>query len=128
MVETSKRKHPRIPYRGKVDLLFPEIEYLNCETLNISLVGIRVRGCQEQEEGTPCDIEFHDTDDGSATHRLSVKGEVVRINEDGIALLFLDMNVRTFNDLEEIIQCNAGDTFLGDDEFLDQNTADQPAM
>ena len=128
MARTSKRKHPRIPYSGKVDLLFPDIEYLNCEALNISLIGIRVQGCQEQEEGTQCDIEFHESTDDTASKRLCLKGEIVRVNEDGIALLFMNMNVRTFTDLEEFIKDQAGDSYIGTDEFLEDIPKEQAVV
>ena len=129
MARTSKRKHPRLSYSGEVDLLFPDIEYLNCKALNISLIGIRILGCQEQEEGTQCDIEFHDsTEDDAATRRLCIKGEVVRANEDGLALLFLNMNVRTYTDLEEFIKDQAGDTYIDTDEFLDEIPLAQPIV
>ena len=128
VTRTSKRKHPRIPYTGKVDLLFPDIEYLNCEALNISLIGMRALGCQEQEEGTQCDIEFHDSADDSAARRLCIKGQVIRVNDDGIALLFLNMNVRTFTDLEELIKDHAGDTYIGTDEFLEDLPTKQHAI
>jgi hypothetical protein len=118
VVCATKRKHPRIPYSGKVDLLFPDIEYINCEALNISMIGMRTLGCQEQEEGTQCSIEFHNSDDDTATRRLCIKGEVVRVHEDGIALLFINMNVRTFTDLEELIKDHAGDSYMEADEFL----------
>ena len=127
MAHTSKRKHPRIPYTGKVDLLFPDIEYLNCEALNISLIGMRTLGCQEQEEGTQCSIEFHDSAAGETTRRFCIKGEVVRVDEDGIALLFLNMNVRTFTDLEELIKEHAGDTYMDTDEFLEDIPVEQSA-
>lgn len=126
MVRATKRKHPRIPYSGKVDLLFPDIEYINCEALNISLVGMRTLGCQEQEEGTQCSIEFHNSDDKTATRRLCIKGEVVRVHEDGIALLFISMNVRTLSDLEELIKDHAGDSYIDADEFLKDIPAEQP--
>ena len=126
MARTLKRKHPRIPYSGKIDLLFPDIEYLNCEALNISLIGMRTLGCQEQEEGTQCNIEFHDSADDTATRRLCIKGEVVRVDEDGIALLFLNMNVRTFTDLEELIKDQAGDSYIDTDDFLKDIPAPTP--
>nr|MBF0222418.1 PilZ domain-containing protein [Desulfobulbaceae bacterium] len=125
--KTTKRKHPRVTFTGKVDLLFPDIEYLNCEALNISLIGILVLGCQEQEDGTQCDIEFHDSSNESS-RRLCIKGEVVRSNEDGIALLFRNMNVRTFTDLEEFVKNQAGDTYLDTDEFLDALPAEMSAL
>jgi len=114
-------------FSGKVDLLFPDIEYINCEAINISLVGMKILGCQEQEEGTQCSIEFHNSDDNISTRRLCIKGEVVRVHEDGIALLFLNMNVRTLTDLEEIIKEYAGDSYVDTDEFLKDIPAEQPA-
>ncbi len=121
MARTSKRKHPRLPYTGEVDLLFPDIEYLNCKALNISLIGLQILGCQEQDEGTQCNIEFHDSVENDITaRRLRIKGEVVRSNEDGIALLFRNMNVRTYTDLEDFIKDQSGDAYIDTDEFLEE--------
>ena len=117
MARQSKRKHPRIPYQGKIDLYFNDHRYLKCTVQNLSLIGVWVVGCLEQEEGAQCDIEFHDAA-ASANRPLRIKGEVIRVDEEGIALLFLNMNVRTFSDLEALIVEQGGPPLMEENEFL----------
>ena len=117
MTLPSKRKHQRIPYQGKVDLFFKDARHLGCAAQNLSLIGMWVVGCLQQEEGDQCDIEFHDAAAG-ANHPLRMKGEVVRRDEEGIALLFLNMNVRTHNDLEALITELGGPPPMEEDAFL----------
>lgn len=117
MARQSKRKHQRIPYHGKVDLYFNDRKHLSCATQNLSLIGMWVVGCLEHEEGSQCDIEFHDA--AASTNRpLRMKGEVVRVDDEGIALLFLNLNVRTFSDLEALIIELGGPPLMEENEFL----------
>ena len=64
-----------------------------------------------------CDIEFHDAA-ANTTRPLRIKGEVVRVDEEGIAILFLNMNVRTFSDLEALIVEQGGPPLMEENEFL----------
>ena len=122
MTRQSKRKHQRIPYQGKVDLFFKDARYLGCAAQNLSMIGMWVVGCHAQGEGSLCDIEFHD-DAAPTNHQLRMKGEVVRRDDEGIALLFINMNVRTYNDLEALIVELGGPPLMEENEFL----ADLPA-
>lgn len=114
----SNRKNPRIPYHGKVDLFFDNRSYLKCSAQNISLIGMWVLGCPEQEEGQQCDIEFHDAAIAS-NRQLRIKGEVIRVDDGGIALLFLNMNIRTYSDLEALILEQGNGPLMEENEFLD---------
>lgn len=117
MTTQSKRKHPRIPYQGSVSLQFQDQHYPKCTTQNLSLIGMWILGFQEQPLGTQCNIDFHDA--GSANRSLRIKGEIVRVDEQGTALLFVNMNVRSYNDLETLILEHAGDALIGEDDFLE---------
>lgn len=117
MTRQSNRKQPRIPYQGKLDLFFADRRYLACTAQNISLIGMWVLGCLDQPEGGQCDIEFHDA--AMAGRPLRLKGEVVRVDEAGIALLFLNMNVRTYADLEALLHEQGGVPLMEENEFLE---------
>lgn len=117
MTRQSKRKHQRIPFQGKVDLYFKDVRHLECTTQNLSMIGLLVVGCLEQKEGSQCDIEFHDAA-STTNHPLRIKGEVVRKDDEGLALLFLNMNVRTYSDLEALIVELGGPPLMEEDEFL----------
>ena len=124
MVVKSKRRHQRIPYSGKVDLLFDDIEYLGCAAQNLSLIGVLVEGCQEKSEGTLCDIQFHDSLNNSS-RPIRIKGEVVRVDDRGVALLFLNLNVRTYTDLESLISDHGREMLVDEDTFLEELQAQQ---
>ena len=117
MPRQSKRKHPRLPYQGKVDLSFRGRHYLGCAAQNLSLIGLWVVGCLEQEEGQQCDIEFHDAIT-STNRQLRLKGEVVRRDDEGLALLFLNMDVRAYGELETLIKALGGLPLMDENEFL----------
>ncbi len=115
----SKRKHPRIPYTGKVDLKFSDKIFPNCSAQNLSLVGIWVMGCNDRDMGSLCDVEFHDAAP-TANRPLRLRGEVVRVDKNGMALLFDDINIRTYGDLESLIKEKGGDASFTADDFIDE--------
>lgn len=117
MARQSKRKHQRISYQGKVDLYFKGRKYLDCAAQNLSLIGMWVVGCLEQGEGSQCDIEFHDAA-ATVNRPLRMKGEVVRVDDEGLALLFLNLNVRAYSDLEALIVEQGGPPLMEENEFL----------
>ena len=117
MTRQSKRKQPRIPYQGKVDLYFPAHRLLGCTVQNLSLIGMRVQGCQEAQEGERCDIEFHDAAP-MAGRSIRMLGELIRKEETGAAILFLNLNVRTYTDLQALIADQGGLALMEEDEFL----------
>lgn len=118
MAKKSQRKSPRIAYKGKVSITFPDQVYQECSAQNLSLIGMWVLGCDDQPEGTMCTIEFIGASE-TANRSLRLSGEVIRVDEGGIAILFVNMNVRAYNDLESLIIEHAGDTLLEEDVFLD---------
>ena len=118
VISASNRKHPRIPYTGKVDLKFNGKLFPDCTAQNLSLVGIWVVGCQEQKTGNLCEVEFHDAAP-TANRPLRLTGEVVRVGDGGIALLFDDINLRMYNDLEALIKEKGGDSTFTVDDFIE---------
>jgi len=118
----SKRKHQRLPYQGKVDLFFPDHQYRSCSAQNLSMIGMWVKGCLAQGEGDQCDIEFHDATD-STNHPLRLKGEVIRRDGEGLALFFINLNVRTYGELEAFFQALGDPPLLEENEFLANLTA-----
>lgn len=114
----SKRKHPRIPYTGKVDLKINGRKFSDCRAQNLSLVGIWVMGCEGQEAGCQCDVEFHDAAP-TANRSLRLTGEVVRVDNGGMGLLFNDINLRTYGDLESLIKEKGGDASFTADDFIE---------
>ncbi len=115
----SKRKHPRIPFKGLVSLNFEGQIYNECSAQNLSMIGMWITGCREQPHGSRCDIEFQDAGK-TADRSLRLKGEVVRTDDNGLAVLFINMNMRAYQDLEGLIIKHAGDCMPTEDDFLNE--------
>ncbi len=120
----NKRRHTRIPVRTKVDILFGDDDLLQCETCDLCLTGMRVSSGGLRRPGDQCEITFHRT--GITQNRLMrLRGEVVRVDDGGMALLFTDMNYRAYTNLQAILLDNAENPFEVAEEFIDSLPVDQ---
>ncbi len=119
-----QRRHTRISFQTNVDLKFNNKGYSQCPTQDLCLSGMRVLDCLDQQTGDECEIEFHQT--GMVNNRLlRLKGEVVRVDDQGIALVFTGMNFNSYTNLQSIMIDNAEDPFQIAEEFLEQLPANQ---
>jgi len=106
-----------------VDIQFDD-ETISCETSDLCLSGVKVAGGRHRKPGERCAITFHRT--GMIGNRLlRLGGEVVRVDDQGMALLFTDMNYRTFTNLQSVLLDNAENPFDVAEEFIDSLPADQ---
>lgn len=123
----GQRKHPRLPYEGKVDIIFADREVTGCVTRNLCLSGVWVVGCLDAAEGESCHIYFHDA--GLVRSRaMMLKGEVSRIDDDGIAiaLIFKDMNIRAYTNLQTMLENYSENIFEEADDFLEDLEDEEP--
>ena len=124
MKERPKRKYTRVPYSGKVDLSFEYKEYMGCEVENLCLSGMLVRSCHDQEVGQRCEVTIHGA--GMTNNRLlQLCGEIVRKDQYGVAILFTEMNLRSYTNLQTLILDHADDPFKIAEEFVDELPANQ---
>lgn len=115
----EKRKYTRIPIHTRVNLRFSDGEYEQCETRDLCLCGALVMGVNDRDEGELCEVEFSQA--GIVNNRiLTLRGEVVRVEEQGIALVFYDMNFSSYTYLQTIINESSDDVFKHAEEFLDR--------
>jgi hypothetical protein len=121
-MKKTKRKHPRIEYHSKVDLLFsePTRNLSSCFTKNLCLSGLWLSNCQNDcKSGEQCHVSFHDA--GVVRSRtLLIKAQIARVEEDGIALIFEDMNFRTYTNLQTMMQNYTEKTYQDADDFLEE--------
>ncbi|MEJ2688782.1 MAG: PilZ domain-containing protein [Deltaproteobacteria bacterium] len=120
----NKRRHTRIPFRTKVDIRFADNEFLACDTKDLCLSGVWVQSDHDRREGEECEIIFHKA--GIMNNRmLRLRGEVVRVEETGMALLFTEMNYNTYTNLQTILLDNAENPFEVAEDFIDRLPIDQ---
>lgn len=98
----ERRKSSRIPYKTSADLKFSKSNFKDCETRDLSVSGTFVLGIKGQGKGEQCDVDLHLTGEASSL-LLKMKGEVVRIEDDGVALQFLGVNLDCFYHLKNIV-------------------------
>jgi len=92
------RTHARLSYTG--ERVFDE-----CETKDISVSGVFVEGVAGVQQGEKCDVEFHLTGRTSSLV-LEMSGETVRVEGDGVALQFFDVDEDSFYHLQNVVYFN----------------------
>ena len=115
----NRRKNSRIPFQTTITLDFPQINYQECETRDLSLKGVFVMGITDREMGEQCDVSLH-LEGASSKLSLKMKGEVVRIEPDGIALHFYETDLDSFYHLKNILYYNMGNPEKLEEELSDQ--------
>lgn len=119
MTEFSERQNIRIPVRINVTLRFAKHTYENCSTRDLCLKGLWVHGCQEQKIGDLCEVELYEKE-VPINRSFNIRGEIVRVNPDGIAIQFTDMNTNSYRDLQTLLIYRSDDPLLVAEEFLDE--------
>ena len=108
MENSEKRKSTRVPFQTSADLKFSDASYSKCETANLSIKGVSVLGITGHQVGEQCFLSLALS--GSTSElRLEMKGEIVRIEENSIALQFTDIDLDSFYHLKNIIYYNSED-------------------
>jgi len=92
------RTFARLSYSG--DRIFKE-----CETQDISVSGVFVEGVSGVEQGEKCDVEFHLTGRTSSLV-LEMAGETVRVQGEGVAVQFFDVDEDSFYHLQNVVYLN----------------------
>ncbi|NOX24720.1 MAG: PilZ domain-containing protein [Deltaproteobacteria bacterium] len=104
----ERRKNTRVTFQTTADLSFNHRNYRQCETQNLSLKGMSVRGITGHTCGEICDISLA-LSGSSSRLVLNMRGEIVRVDEDGIGLHFIDIDLDSFYHLKNILYYNADD-------------------
>jgi hypothetical protein len=112
----NKRKNSRVPFQVKTNLEFAGKSHTDCETADLSLKGVFVPGVSGHEVGENCQVSLQLT--GSTSQlSLEIKGTVVRVEEDGLALHFYEMDLDSFFHLKNILYYNSEDPDVLDKEL-----------
>ncbi|MFA7348408.1 MAG: PilZ domain-containing protein [Desulfurivibrionaceae bacterium] len=115
----NKRKNTRVPFQVIIGLDFPDRNHAECEIADLSLKGVFVLGVTGHTVGEKCLVSLRLV--GSTSHlTLKMKGTVVRVAEDGLALHFYEMDLDSFFHLKNILYYNSKDPDALDDELSAQ--------
>lgn len=99
----EKRRGLRVTFRTTVKLIFPGGLIVDeCETRDISVAGVFVKNIKGTDFAGKCQVELH-LAGRTSNLVLEMAGEVVRAQDDGIALQFLDVDEDSFYHLQNIV-------------------------
>lgn len=102
----NKRKNSRVPFQVVISLDFPDQSHAECETADLSLKGVFVLGVTGHMIGENCLVSLKLV--GSTSQlTLKIKGTVVRVEENGLALHFYEMDLDSFFHLKNILYYNS---------------------
>jgi hypothetical protein len=114
MSNRDQRRNVRVPFQSVVDLVFHDRVYPHCITRDLSIKGLYVTGIEGPGRGEECEIILHL--EGSSDQRLWMKGEVVRVEPNGVALHFNEIDMESFFLLRDIMRFNVDDPETVDKE------------
>ena len=113
----EQRKNTRVPFHATITVSFPDKTYDHCETQDLSLKGVFVKGINDpRAEGDRCSLSLH-LSGASSDISLHMSGEVVQTRDDGIGLHFCEIDLDSFFHLKNIIYFNSEDPDILGDEF-----------
>ena len=113
---TNRRENTRVEFRATIDLDFSGRIFTGCETSDLSLYGVFVSGVQGPVAGDQCDLSLHLSGATSDTV-LRMKGELVRVEANGVGLKFFEIDLDSFYHLKNILYYNSGDPDVLEEEF-----------
>lgn len=113
----DRRKNTRVPFQTTADVDFANAHYSQCATENLSIKGVSVLGVTGHAIGETCDLSL-DLSGSSSQLRLSMKGTIVRVDDDRIALHFTEIDLDSFYHLKHIIYYNSNDPDAIEQELI----------
>ena len=123
-VKTSKgherRSNPRIAFETQADLKFKDGTQNGLITRDLSINGTFVLNMKDKQVGDECEVTLH------CDLVLKMKGEVVRVEEEGTAIQFFDQDLDNFHHLKNVVYINAADHEEAD--IFDDKKADELPM
>jgi len=101
--QNDRRRNVRVVFRTTARVIFSgERTFADCETADVSVSGVFVKGAKDAGPGEKCLVELQLT--GKTSNLLlKMTGEVVRVQDDGIALEFCEVDEDSFYHLQNIV-------------------------
>lgn len=113
----EKRSNPRIAFETQADMKFKDGTQNRLITRDLSINGIFVLNMKDKLVGDECEVTLH------CDLVLKMKGEVVRVEEEGSAIQFFDQDLDNFHHLKNVVYINAvghEEADIFDDKMVDE--------
>jgi len=106
MTQDEKRRATRVRFLTTASLNFDDAHFTHCETADLSTKGLFVFGAADRKKGDECAIELRLS--GTSTKLVvRMRGKVVRVREDGVALNFFEVDLDSYHHLKNIVYYNS---------------------
>lgn len=122
MTNEERRQSTRVPFQTTADLQFHDREFTDRETGDLSVKGVLVHGVHDRKLGDECAVLLH-LIGASSDLALRMRGKVVRILPEGVAIKFHEIDLDSFYHLKNIVYYNVDNPDDLSSEF-DPETAD----
>ena len=113
----ERRSNPRIAFETQADLKFKDGTQNGLITRDLSINGTFVLNMKDKQVGDECEVTLH------CDLVLKMKGEVVRVEEEGTAIQFFDQDLDNFHHLKNVVYINAvghEEADIFDDKMVDE--------
>lgn len=116
MCAEDKRKFTRVLFRTRIRILSAGGSVVSNTLRNISLGGAFVETTHRLPEGGPCALEI-DLAGPASLLRVRVEGDVIRCEEEGIAVRFTKIDLDSLIHLRHLIKVHAEDPATINNEY-----------
>lgn len=114
----EKRKSIRVIFTRNVKLYVDDVALGNYPIRNLSIAGLYIEGDLDLTLGRPCRLELHETGRNSSLI-LTFHAKVVRIEEQGLAVEFSEMEEDSFMFLQTMVLYSSDDPIGVAENFLE---------
>ena len=116
MTNTEKRKFTRTPFEMEIRVITDDRIVVSHRLRDISLGGAYIEVDQPLEEGASCILSI-DLIGPRSLLRIEIEGEVVRVEDDGMAVTFTRIDLDSLVHLRHLIKVHSQDPDTIDYEF-----------
>ena len=121
-MKDNQRKRTRVLFKTLVDLESGDTRLTGLATRNLSLKGVFVESTRQLAIDTPVEVRLTLSGTGSNI-TLEMKGKIIRTEENGMGVDFMEIDLDSFQHLRNIVMYNAGNA-----TDVDHELADKPAF
>jgi hypothetical protein len=115
----NRRRRTRVPFETRVRFMIQGEALVSSDSKDLSLTGVYFVTAVRPEKGTTGEVEIT-LGRSKRPLTLRFKGAVVRLDETGIGVRFLEMDPAAFAHLKNILYYNTGDPEAIDAEIIHQ--------
>lgn len=117
MAQEEKRKFTRVPFDIHVRIVSADTVVKSRQVRNVSLGGMFVYTTDPLAVGAGCVVDIDVVGPQAGLH-VEAEADIIRVDGDGMALQFTDMDVESLTNLRRIVRVYSADPKIVDEEYF----------